>query len=103
MSEKKKDDDAVVFWVNHFRDTDEIICIKKITQKGNGYMNEYLIMTTTNHSSSNHKYLNIRKFYWDNGWKPTKQGLLLPIKDGKAMIKEIYEKLFSVDEEKDGI
>ena len=77
----------------YFRDTDEIICSKTYTQKSNGYTNEYLIEASTNHGSSNHKYLKIWKFYFDNdeGWKPTKHGLTIPIKDGKSFIKEIQE------------
>ena len=77
----------------HFRDTDEIICSKTFTQKSNGYTNEYLIEASTNHGSSNHKYLKLWKFYFDNneGWKPTRQGLIIPIKDGKSIIKKIQE------------
>ena len=75
----------------YFRDTDEIIFSKTYTQKSNAYTNEYLIEASTNHGSSNHKYLKIWKFYFDNdeGWKPTKQGIIIPIKDGKSFIKEI--------------
>ena len=77
----------------YFREDDEIICSKTFTQKGNGYMNEYLIEASTNHGSSNHKYLKLWKFYFDNneGWKPTRQGLIIPIKYGKSFIKEIQE------------
>tara|TARA_Y100000031_G_C8012838_1_gene288888 strand:+ start:112 stop:426 length:315 start_codon:yes stop_codon:yes gene_type:complete len=77
----------------YFRDTDEIIYSKTINQKGRGYNNEYLIEACTNHGSSNHKYLKIWKYYFDNneGWKPTKQGLIIPIKDGKSFIKELYK------------
>ena len=77
----------------YFRDTDEVICSKTYTQKSNGYTNEYLIEASTNHGSSNHKYLKLWKFYFDNneGWKPTRQGLIIPIKDGKSFIKEIQE------------
>ena len=77
----------------YFRDTDEIICSKTFTQKSKGYTNEYLIEASTNHGSSNHKYLKLWKFYFDNneGWKPTRQGLIIPIKDGKLFIKEIQE------------
>jgi len=76
----------------YYRDDDEIICEKIVKQKSNGYNNEYLIEASTNHSSSNHKYLKIWKYYWtdDEGWKPTKSGLVIPIKDAKSFIKELH-------------
>ena len=77
----------------YFRNDDEIICEKIVKQKSNGYNNEYLIEASTNHSSSNHKYLKIWKYYWtdDEGWKPTKSGLVIPIKDAKSFIKDLYD------------
>ena len=77
----------------YFREDDEILLEKIIIEKNYGYTNEYLIEASTNHGSSNHKYLKIWKFYFDNneGWKPTRQGLIIPIKDGKSFIKEIQE------------
>jgi hypothetical protein len=75
----------------YFRNTDEIILEKTIIERP--YGKECLIEASTNHGSSNHKYLKIWKYYWtdDDGWKPTKQGITIPIKDGKDLIKELYE------------
>ncbi|MBT7515280.1 MAG: hypothetical protein HN655_05415 [Candidatus Marinimicrobia bacterium] len=75
----------------YFRDDDEIILEKTIIERP--YGNECLIEVSTNHGSSNHKYLKIWKYYWTDeyGWKPTKQGIVIPIKDGKDLIKELYE------------
>ena len=75
----------------YFRDDDEIILEKTIIERP--YGKECLIEASTNHGSSNHKYLKIWKYYWtdDDGWKPTKQGIVIPIKDGKDLIKELYE------------
>jgi len=77
----------------YFRDDDEIILEKTIIEKNYGYTNEYLIEASTNHNSSNHKFLKIWKYYWtdEEGWKPKKQGIIIPIKDGKDLIKELYE------------
>ena len=75
----------------YFRDDDEIILEKTIIERP--YGKECLIEVSTNHGSSNHKYLKIWKYYWTDeyGWKPTKQGIVIPIKDGKDLIKELYE------------
>jgi len=77
----------------YFRDDDEIILEKTIIEKNYGYTNEYLIEASTNHNSSNHKFLKIWKYYWTDeyGWKPKKQGITIPIKDAKDLIKELYE------------
>ncbi len=77
----------------YFREDDEILLEKIIIEKNYGYTNEYLIEASTNHNSSNHKFLKIWKYYWTDeyGWKPKKQGILIPIKDGKDLIKELYE------------
>ena len=75
----------------YFRNEDEIL-LEKIIKEG-PYRNEILIEASTNHGRTNHKYLKIWKYYWtdEEGWKPTKQGILIPIKDGKDLIKELYE------------
>ena len=82
----------------YFRDDDEIICETIITHtigKPNGrkYKNEYLVEASTTHDSSNHKFLKIWKYYWtdEEGWKPKKQGIIIPIKDGKSFIKDLHE------------
>jgi len=78
----------------YFRKEDEILLEKTITEKRFSFNNEYLIEVSTNHSSSNHKYLKIWKYYYDEleyDWKPTKQGIVIPIKDGKDLIKELYD------------
>ena len=77
----------------YFRDDDEIILEKTIIEKNYGYTNEYLIEVSTNHNSSNHKFLKIWKYYWtdEEGWKPKKQGIIIPIKDAKPFIKELHE------------
>ena len=75
----------------YFRDDDEIL-LEKIIKEG-PYRNEILIEASTNHGRTNHKFLKIWKYYWTDeyGWKPTKQGITIPIKDGKDLIKELYE------------
>jgi hypothetical protein len=75
----------------YFRNEDEIL-LEKIIKEG-PYRNEILIEASTNHGRTNHKFLKIWKYYWDDddGWKPTKQGITIPIKDGKDLIKELYE------------
>ena len=75
----------------YFREDDEILLEKTIIE--GSYRNEILIEASTNHGSSNHKYLKIWKYYWtdEDGWKPKKQGITIPIKDGKDLIKELYE------------
>ena len=75
----------------YFRNEDEIL-LEKIIKEG-PYRNEILIEASTNHGRTNHKFLKIWKYYWDDddGWKPTKQGITIPIKDGKYLIKELYE------------
>ena len=75
----------------YFRNEDEILLEKTFIE--GPYGNEYLIEASTNHGRTNHKYLKIWKYYWtdDDGWKPTKQGIVIPIKDGKDLIKELYE------------
>ncbi|MBC8214203.1 MAG: hypothetical protein H8E71_06150 [Candidatus Marinimicrobia bacterium] len=81
----------------YYRDDDEIICEKIVKQKSNTYNNEYLIEASTNHSSSNHKYLKIWKYYWtdDEGWQPTKSGLVVPIKEAKSFIKDLHDNFSS--------
>ena len=75
----------------YFRNEDEIL-LEKIIIEG-PYRNEILIEASTNHGRTNHKFLKIWKYYWTDeyGWKPTKQGITIPIKDGKDLIKELYE------------
>ena len=82
----------------YFRDTDEIICETIITHtignpNGRKYKNEYLVEASTTHDSSNHKFLKIWKYFWndDDGWKPLKDGIIIPIKEGKSFIKELNE------------
>jgi hypothetical protein len=82
----------------YFRDDDEIICETIITHtigKPNGrkYKNEYLVEASTTHDSSNHKFLKIWKYFWTDeyGWQPLKDGIIIPIKDGKSFIKELNE------------
>ena len=82
----------------YFRDDDEIICETIITHtigKPNGrkYKNEYLVEASTTHDSSNHKFLKIWKYYWtdEEGWQPLKDGIIIPIKDGKSFIKDLHE------------
>ena len=77
----------------YFREDDEILLEKTIIEKNYGYTNEYLIEASTNHNSSNHKFLKIWKYYWtdEEGWKPKKQGIIIPIKDGKSFIKDLHE------------
>jgi hypothetical protein len=82
----------------YFRDDDEIICETIITHtigKPNGrkYKNEYLVEASTTHDSSNHKFLKIWKYFWTDeyGWQPLKDGIIIPIKDGKSFIKDLHE------------
>ena len=75
----------------YFRNEDEILLEKTIIE--GPYRNEILIEVSTNHGRTNHKYLKIWKYYWTDeyGWKPKKQGITIPIKDAKDLIKELYE------------
>ena len=75
----------------YFRNEDEIL-LEKIIKEG-PYRNEILIEASTNHGRTNHKFLKIWKYFWTDeyGWKPRKQGIVIPIKDGKDLIKELYE------------
>ena len=78
----------------YFRKQDEILSETYITEKKRSFNNEYLIEVSTNHNSSNRKILKIWKYYYDEldyDWKPTKQGIVIPIKDGKKIIKELSE------------
>jgi predicted ribosome quality control (RQC) complex YloA/Tae2 family protein len=75
----------------YFRNEDEILLEKTIIE--GPYRNKILIEASTNHGRTNHKYLKIWKYFWTDeyGWKPKKQGITIPIKDGKDLIKELYE------------
>ena len=77
----------------YFRNEDEILLEKTIIEKNYGYTNEYLIEVSTNHNSSNHKFLKIWKYYWTDeyGWQPLKDGIIIPIKDAKPIIKDLHE------------
>jgi len=54
------------------------------------------IEVSTSHDNYNMKHLKIWKMYWDDleGWKHTKQGIIIPIIHGKKFIKQIWEKFY---------
>lgn len=69
---------------------------EKDTIETNRYgINRYLIDVSTTINESNYKFLKIWKLYQPTTpsqyqWEHTKQGITIPIKDAKKMIKDLY-------------
>jgi len=78
------------------RSDDNIFYSYEFKERNRKYLNEYSIEVSTSHNNVNVKLLKLWKMYWDDvncDWKHSKQGLVIPIKDGKRFIKELSEVL----------
>ena len=80
----------------YVRNDDNVFYSYYFKEKNRKYLNEYSIEVSTSHNNVNVKLLKLWKMYWDEfecDWKHSKQGLVIPIKDGKKFIKELSEVL----------
>ena len=74
---------------------EELLFSYEFREKNKQFKNDYEIQVSSCYNNYNMKMLKIWKMYWSNeeGWKHTKDGFVMPIKEGKKMLRELLKEL----------
>ncbi len=74
---------------------EELLFSYEFKEKNKRFVNDYEIQVSSCYNNYNMKMLKIWKMYWSNeeGWKHTKDGFVMPIKEGKKMLRELLKEL----------